>query len=119
MGTKTNVIIQLQVEGLHCFPGVESIPGLEEVRFLKDLHRHMWHITLKKQVTHSDRDVEFIVFKRDVIQYLKNRYYRDDYRTHLFGAKSCEMLAEELLTAFDCVYVSVFEDNENGAECMV
>jgi hypothetical protein len=29
---------------------------------------------------------------------------------------SCEMLAKEILKEFDCVYVSVFEDNENGAE---
>ena len=34
----------------------------------------------------------------------------------LFGAMSCEMLAKEILKEFDCVYVSVFEDNENGAE---
>jgi hypothetical protein len=26
------------------------------------------------------------------------------------------MLAKEILEEFDCVYVSVFEDDENGAE---
>ena len=29
------------------------------------------------------------------------------------------MLAEEILKEFKCVYVSVFEDNENGAEVYI
>jgi len=29
---------------------------------------------------------------------------------------SCEMLAREIYKQFGCTYVSVFEDNENGAE---
>ena len=49
-------------------------------------------------------------------EYLETKYYNSDARTHEFGAKSCEMLAKEILKEFDCVYVSVFEDNENGAE---
>ena len=50
------------------------------------------------------------------IKYLEDKYFNFDSRTHEFGAMSCEMLAKEILKEFDCVYVSVFEDNENGAE---
>ena len=111
---KTNVIAKLEIEGLHNWPDAQGV--FPEVGFLSNMHRHKWFITAKKRVNHDDRDVEFIMFKRDIIQYLENKYYNKDARTHEFGAMSCEMLAKEILKEFDCVYVSVFEDNENGAE---
>ena len=112
---KTNVIVTLAVDGLHCWPDAKKV--FPEVGFLSDIHRHMFHITLKKRVYHDDRDIEFIMFKRDVLEYLHAKYFREDYRSHFFGAMSCEMIAKELLEKFECEYVSVFEDNENGAEC--
>ena len=57
-------------------------------------------------------------FERKFALYLRSKYYREDYRSHFFGATSCEMLSKEILKTFDCCYVSVFEDNENGAEIM-
>jgi len=111
---KTNVIAKLEIEGMHNWPGAKDV--FPEVAFLSDMHRHKWFITAKKEVFHDDRDVEFIMFKRDIIDYLLEEYYNNDTRTHEFGAKSCEMLAKEIMEAFGCCYVSVFEDNENGAE---
>ena len=111
---KTNVIIKSAIEGLHSWPGARNV--FPEVGFLSDLHRHMFHFTLKKRVYHDDRDIEFIMFKRDVERYLHEKYYREDYRCLMFGAMSCEMIAKELLEYFECEYVSVWEDNENGAE---
>jgi hypothetical protein len=111
---KTNVIAKLEVEGLHNWPAAQSV--FPEVGFLANMHRHKWFITAKKKVNHDDRDVEFIMFKRDIEEWLKTTYYNALSRTHEFGAKSCEMLAKEIMEEFDCVYVSVFEDNENGAE---
>jgi len=113
----TNVIINLQVEGLHCWPAAKEV--FPEVSFLSDPHRHMFHIQLKKRVMHNDRDVEFIIFKRDVLDYLYTKYYLDVQRIHDFGSRSCEMIATELYEKFDCEYVSVFEDGENGAEVYV
>ena len=111
---KTNVIAKCEFDGLHNWPDARKV--FPEVGFLSDIHRHKWYITAKKAVYHDDRDVEFIMFKRDIEDYLREKYYRADYRCLYFGAKSCEMLAKELMEHFDCVYVSVFEDNENGAE---
>ena len=111
---KTNIIVKLEIEGLHNWPDAQAI--VPEVGFLSSMHRHKWFITAKKQVNHDDRDVEFIMFKRDILDYLLEEYYNNDTRTHEFGAKSCEMLAKEIMEAFECNYVSVFEDNENGAE---
>jgi len=114
---QTNVIVTLAVDGLHSWPAAKEV--FPEVGFLSDIHRHMFHITLKKRVYHDDRDVEFLMFKRDVLEYLRAKYFREDYRSHLFGSMSCEMIAKELLEQFGCEYVSVWEDQENGAEVYI
>ena len=111
---KTNVIVKLQVDGIHNWPAAKNV--FPEVAFLSDMHRHIFHITAKKAVNHDDRDVEFIMFKRDLIDYLHSKYFVLNDRTHVFGAKSCEMIARELLEYFDCEKVMVSEDGENGAE---
>ena len=111
---KTNVIAKLEIEGLHNWPAADKV--FPEVGFLSYMHRHKWYITAKKPVYHDDRDVEFIMFKRDIEEYFRTKYYSDVSRTHEFGSTSCETLANEILDEFGCCYVSVFEDNENGAE---
>lgn len=112
-----NIVVRLEIDGTHNWPGVVDHEDLTEVHFLQYIHRHKWFITAKKEVYGDDRDIEFIVFKRNIEDYLRVNYYSKGTRTHEFGAKSCEMLAEEILREFDCNFVSVFEDNENGAEC--
>jgi len=109
----TYIIVRLQVEGLHNFPAAREI--FPEVGFLADGHRHIFHMEVKKEVFHDNRDVEFIMFKRNVISYLKDRYYDSSIRCHDFGPLSCEMIARELLENFECKSVSVWEDLENGA----
>jgi len=113
MSIKTTVIVKLAVDGMHNFPKAAEI--FPEVGFLAERHRHMFNFTVSCAVTHSDRDKEFIMLKRDILEYLHEEYYNETSRTHEFGAKSCEMLAEEILIAFDAEWVEVFEDNENGA----
>lgn len=110
---KTSVIVRLQVDGMHNFPKAAEL--FPEVAFLADRHRHMFHFEVKKEVFHDDRDVEFIMLKRDIQAFLYGRYYDLETRTHEFGPKSCEMLAREILTAFNCLTVTVWEDLENGA----
>jgi len=114
---RTNIIAKLELDGIHNWPDAHHIAP--EVGFLSNMHRHKWYITAKKQVHHDDRDVEFIMFKRDIEEYLRSNFYSHTARTHEFGSTSCEMLAREILEQFDCCYVSVFEDNENGAEIIL
>jgi len=111
---RTNIIVKLEVEGIHCWPAAKEV--FPEVGFLSDKHRHTFYITCKKRVSHGDRDVEFIIFKRDILEYLRGEYLDEDVRCHNFESMSCEMLARELMDKFDLRYCSVFEDNENGAE---
>jgi len=113
MNTKTTVIVKLAVDGCHNFPlAAELFP---EVDFLSQRHRHMFHFTVACAVTHSDRDKEFIMLKRDIIDYINGQYFDDFSRTCEFEAQSCEMLAEEVLKEFDAEWVEVWEDQENGA----
>jgi hypothetical protein len=113
MNTKTTVIVKLQVEGAHYFAKAKEL--FPEVGFLADRHRHIFHIKLSKEVFHDDRDIEFLVFKREILDYINKNYY--DIVTGMceFDNMSCEMIARELLERFGCVYVEVWEDDENGA----
>ena len=109
---KTYVIVRLQVDGEHNFPAAKEL--FPEVAFLSDPHRHIFHIEAACAVTHTDRDKEFIMLKRDMVDYFRQRYYNPQKRTHDFGSLSCEAIAVDLLTQFDCEWVEVWEDNENG-----
>jgi len=108
----TTVIINLQYEAFHNWENVKNVmPNDKSVHFLCDRHRHIFHITLEKEVTHSDRDVEIILFKRQVLNFLESTYGKPGE----LKSMSCEMLAEVLLKQFDCLAVKVLEDGENGA----
>lgn len=100
------IIVKTEFAAIHSWP---ECP-IEEVSFLRNPHRHVFHIVLKKEVTHNDRDIEIIQLKNCIHEFL------EQYRNKDMGRKSCEDLAEELITKFNAVYVSVLEDNENGAE---
>lgn len=115
------VYCTVQVEGTHNWPDCP----FDEVDYLRVPHRHVFHIKAYMPVTHSDRDVEFIMLKHLIRDYLVNKYgkfsnegmLRDmPYYTHCeFGAMSCEMIAEELIETFELSKCEVSEDDENGA----
>ena len=106
-----SVFCTLQIEGIHNWP---ECP-FEEVAYLRDPHRHIFHIKAYRAVEHSDRDVEFIMLKSAISKYIKNKYYDHKQSLCQFGAKSCEMLATELIDAFDLTQCEVSEDGENGS----
>ena len=67
------------------------------------------------EVTHNDRDIEFIQFKR----WLESLY---DDKTIELNHKSCEMIADDLYTQINNKYpgrfvvIDVAEDGENGCQ---
>ncbi len=105
------VFCTLQVEGIHNWPACP----FDEVSYLRDPHRHMFHIKAHKYVTHSDRDVEFIMLKHAIKVYLTGKYFSVDKAAFVFRAMSCEMIAKELINKFDLCKCEVSEDGENGA----
>lgn len=86
------------------------------MKYLEHPHRHMFHIDARREVFHDDRDVEFIVFKRMMRDYIEKTYYNPEIDCCDFGSQSCEMLASEIYKEFELCYCAVYEDNENGAE---
>jgi len=105
--------VTFQKEGIHKYPAALTDPKLSDVSFLGHPHRHMFHFRVRVSVKHNDREIEFILFKRE-LEALYNGIYDIDY-------KSCEMLAEELIEYVNKNYpgrvveVNVSEDGENGA----
>lgn len=108
---KTYVIVNLQVEGMHRW---EACP-FKEVEYLRNFHRHMFHIKAVKDVSHDDRDVEIIMLKREISSYLEAKYYYPALDLCHFGGMSCEMIAKDLVKQFNLEYCEVLEDGENGA----
>jgi len=103
----TSVVVTLRHTATHYWPDVD--PMCEE-RYLRHEHRHVFHITAKKQVQHDDRDIEIIAFKSTIKQFLRQQYGGS------FGSMSCEMIARALMREFGLSYCQVLEDGENGAE---
>lgn len=107
--------ITFQKEGIHAYPAALTDPKLKDVAFLGNPHRHIFHFRVWLEVFHDDRDVEFILFKRELeALYQSSGPYTTDFQ-------SCEMLARELIMYVREHYtgrevaVEVSEDGENGA----
>lgn len=107
---KKFIVVKLQFEALHNWPNCDVI-GAE---FLKFPHRHMFHVKAVKEVSHNDRDIEIIVFKRSILNFLDGLGSNINGSKDL-GPRSCEDLAETLINEFDLYSCEVLEDNENGA----
>ena len=104
---RTLIVIKTQFSAVHDWPDC-NIPAVE---FLKNAHRHLFYVVMKFKVSTNERELEFLTVKAEVDRWIYTNY-KDMY---LFG-KSCETLAQELMEEFGASFVSVFEDNENGAE---
>lgn len=114
LGAHLTIKIKLQVEGMHRWKEAGDV--FPEVKFLSDLHRHLFFIECEKEVTHSERDKEFLLFKREVTKYL-SKYFDSTFDCLNFDNMSCEAIAIELYRKFELDSCSVYEDNENGAIC--
>lgn len=85
----------------------------EEAEFLRHPHRHVFHVELGIEVSHSDRDVEFISLKDALDGEIEHILKSEDTSTW-----SCEMWAGRILAWCENTmpsYCTVSEDGENGA----
>jgi hypothetical protein len=106
-------------EGMHKYPAALTDPALAtgdeyDVSFLGYPHRHIFHFKVWIEVFHDDRDIEFIQFKRWLLNLYKDSILALDF-------KSCEMMSEDLHQQISQrhpnreVWIEVSEDGENGS----
>lgn len=103
------VYATLQKEFIHQY---KDAP--EEVAYLRYPHRHVAHIKVKVEVYHNEREIEFIMLKHQLENFVN--------LTNLTN-NSCETIAENILNYIKSYYdgnrditITVSEDAENGCE---
>lgn len=106
MASDCEVIVSFNVEGLHRWEGANG-----SVTFLKCFHRHLFHIKMYFPVSDDDREIEILSKRWEAKRYLEGKYGEPC----MFGGKSCEMIARELMEQYVCNAVEVLEDGEGGA----
>ncbi len=112
------IYIQTQFVGYHRW---DDAP--EEVAFLRNIHRHIFHVKVSVPVKHNNRDIEFFMLKQLIDDFIENHIVHPA----LAGdgnMGSCEMIGEQIAIYThkhyqfkynDIVSVEVSEDSENGA----
>lgn len=118
---KMFVYVPFVIEGYHAYPGADTNDSLAtgdkyDVSHLALRHFHYFHFKVWIEVTHTNRDIEFIQFKRWLESLYAGKQLEAD-------GKSCEMLADDLhakiVSRFPNreIRIDVSEDNING--CLI
>jgi hypothetical protein len=113
--------VTFRKEGIHKYPAAATDPNLctageYDVSFLASPHRHVFWFKVWIDVWHSNRDLEFIQFKR----WVESLYGKDILQLDF---KSVEMIADDLYIQVAgrypdrAVWIEVAEDGENG--CLI
>lgn len=100
------LVVSFRFEAWHCWP---TAP--DEHRYLRNRHRHEFHVRAWMGVRELDREREFIAEKRVIRKACEKHAERAE--TQMW---SCEHWAVYLLNTFPHLNkVEVLEDGENGA----
>lgn len=113
---KKTIYVTFQKEGIHKYPAALEDERLKDVSFLGYPHRHIFHFYVEMEVYHDDRDVEFILLKRELENLYDTGVLELDY-------KSCEMMCDDVYKYLNSqdkykgrwMKIEVSEDGENGA----
>lgn len=101
-------VVRSRFEATHCWPGAPDGPEAH----LRNEHRHEFHVEVRIEQSHDDRDIEYLALKRELHGLLPSGPQ---------GHLSCEMMARRLLEQLTELYgeramrVEISEDGENGA----
>ena len=114
MPYKLGIIITFELPGTHYFPMANAL--FPKVGYLANVHRHIFRFKCYINVSHANRDKEFICFKNYIINTIKTNWPCDDNGDIKFKTSSCEQIGIDLLELIPALEkVEVWEDNENGA----
>lgn len=109
---KTVITARLKVPGLHCWPGAH-----ESRKYLRDPHRHLFHIEVTMPVNHDERDTEWhdlAEITQSVVDGMAGSIHDG---LHDFGARSCETLARQLYNQLEAEHgldIQSIEWGEDG-----
>jgi len=121
VSNRNMIWVTFRKEAIHKYPAALADPALAtgdeyDVSFLGYPHRHIFHFRVHIAVTHNDRDIEFIQFKR----WLESLYSSNQEILQL-DFKSCEMISDDLHATIANrypgreIWIEVSEDGENGS----
>lgn len=102
--------VKTQFEALHYWPDAPN--------FLRNPHRHIFHVEVMVEQKHTDRDIEYFKFKHFLEAEIKERFAGKKFKL------SCEDIAVDIKDFVMDKYrdrkiiVEVNEDGENGAVIM-
>lgn len=105
--TRSFIFVRFQVPGFHCWKDATG-----DRAYLATRHRHLFHVEIKLQVYHDDREVEL----HDLSDFCRKAFPGGE-----MGGLSCEMMAQGLLQRLIEQYgdrsmqISISEDGECGA----
>lgn len=110
MTTSALITVRFSVPGFHCWPDAPF-----RRIYLRDKHRHLFHVEVATQVTHDDREIEFHDLMENARTLLRLEWPGFD-----FGANSCEMIARKLGSKLQAKHsrpftITVSEDGECSA----
>lgn len=103
---RISIVVRFHFEGIHSWP---DVPDNHPATYLRNPHRHLFYVQATKRVSHEERDIEIIEFKKEMKRYCGEQFSGPH-------TLSCETMARKLLEAFNLEKCRVLEDGENGAE---
>jgi len=86
-----------------------------EVAFLRNWHRHLFHVKVSLRVSHNQRELEFFMMQHSLILFVRRTFEEKKFEL------SCEDIAQQIAEFFVqygegvLAEVEVSEDGENGA----
>lgn len=103
----TTILINTSFEGIHKY---EDAPN--EVAYLRDPHRHIFHVNVEMEVFHTDRELEFIMVKHELDKYIN----KEPFSLSSSCEKIATMICRYLLNLYGerRIICTVLEDGENG-----
>jgi len=113
------VFTKITVEGVHKWEGCP----IEEMSYLKNLHRHNFGIKMFMNVSDMDltdnfRKTEFIYVGHKIKNFLHSKFWDEKLQLLNFGNMSVEnigkLLIDNFITDYRVTRIEVNEDNECG-----
>lgn len=104
------IVTHNAIIGSHYWPDAPA-----KYAYLKNEHRHVFHIRCWFDVKHNDRDIEINDMQDIIKDSITQQFENLGAMGVCFGGMSCEDIATFCIDEFGCVACEVLEDGYGGA----